>query len=129
MSARESAFELIRVLSEGEPYARVRCPECHGQLVVHQPDERLPDRLLGTCRACLAWFLLNAGGEILFRLPDVDALKVAGAISWAGRSGRARAAPDGVHRLHGPEGNREKRPGSRRPPSRTDQASGRERGD
>lgn len=113
MSARDSAFEVIPDLSEEEPYSCVRCPDCQGQLAIHQPDERLPDRLLGTCRKCLAWFLLDEGGEISFRLPDMEALKVAGAITWAGARGRTRAAPEGVPRIHRAGGRGAVRPSDR----------------
>ncbi len=37
----------------------VRCPECEGTLILHQPDERNPDRLLGVCERCSDWFLMD----------------------------------------------------------------------
>ena len=40
------------------------CPQCGEGLTLHQPDEALPDRLLGTCDECKGWFLLNGDGRI-----------------------------------------------------------------
>ena len=37
----------------------VRCPDCKGALDLHQPDERNPDRLLGVCKRCSDWFLMD----------------------------------------------------------------------
>jgi hypothetical protein len=75
MSASDSDLELIRKLSEAEDYTKVRCPDCAGRLAVHQPDERLPERLLGTCRSCFGWFLIDAAGGIILRLPGKDSLR------------------------------------------------------
>lgn len=61
--------------SEGEDYTSVHCPSCAEKLSIHQPDERLPERLLGTCRTCLAWFLLDGNGAITFHLPEAESLK------------------------------------------------------
>jgi hypothetical protein len=54
------------------------CLECGTELDVHQPDLEQPDRLLGTCEACGAWYLLTclpAQGEVhLLALPTDSAL-------------------------------------------------------
>lgn len=50
------------------------CPACGGQAEAHQPDVRLPDRLLLTCGGCGCWTLLVCRPEIAeilgVRLPD-----------------------------------------------------------
>jgi hypothetical protein len=43
--------------------------------VIHQPDERRPDRLLGTCGSCSAWFLMAPTAAAMLRLPDEGALE------------------------------------------------------
>jgi hypothetical protein len=52
--------------------AGAECPGCGCELVLHQPDEELADRLLATCGDCKAWFLTAPGGGPLVRLPDAD---------------------------------------------------------
>jgi len=53
-----------------EADTRIDCPDCQKPLDVHQPDPEQPERLLGTCPACKAWFLLGCGEGGLFRLPN-----------------------------------------------------------
>lgn len=36
------------------------CFQCAEQVEVHQPEPEGPDRLLGTCPGCGAWYLLDA---------------------------------------------------------------------
>ena len=54
--------------------ARVQCPDCKEALDMHQPDERSPERLLGTCQGCSAWFLIDMMPEeatwMVVTLPD-----------------------------------------------------------
>lgn len=45
------------------------CPECGADLVVHQPDLELPDRLLAVCEECKAWFLTSPELDSLILLP------------------------------------------------------------
>ena len=42
---------------------RPTCPEDGTTLDLHQPDNRDPDRLLGTCRRCRAWFTVDRIGR------------------------------------------------------------------
>jgi hypothetical protein len=35
------------------------CPICRNPLAIHQPDPKLPNRLLGTCSHCLTWLLID----------------------------------------------------------------------
>src|SRR5215471_14675520 len=51
------------------------CPRCHAYLLIHQPDQQLPDRLLGTCYECRTWFLINATAGVIVRLPDEEELE------------------------------------------------------
>ncbi len=52
----------------------VRCPSCTKALVLHQPDQENPDRLLGVCTRCEDWFLMDLGPDeaawIVVPLPD-----------------------------------------------------------
>ncbi len=52
----------------------VRCPDCEGALVLHQPDVRNPDRLLGVCKRCSDWFLMDLRPDqtawMVVTLPD-----------------------------------------------------------
>src|SRR4051794_37859480 len=46
-----------------------RCPECATPMVIHQPDTRLPDRLLGTCPNCRTWCLQDGDLDLVAILP------------------------------------------------------------
>lgn len=49
------------------------CPVCRKSLVLHQPDQNQPSRLLGTCTRCQVWVLIDVderGVMTLIRLPD-----------------------------------------------------------
>jgi hypothetical protein len=54
--------------------ARAGCPECGCELLLHQPDESLADRLLATCDECKAWFLTGPEVRDLVRLPGIGLL-------------------------------------------------------
>ena len=75
MPVNEPIPELVRQPSDAADYSVMQCPVCRGQLMVHQPDERLPERLLGTCRSCFTWFLIDSGDGITLRVPGTDTLK------------------------------------------------------
>ena len=38
----------------------VECPTCRTPLELHQPDIEQPDRLLGICRNCHGWALVQS---------------------------------------------------------------------
>jgi hypothetical protein len=38
---------------------QIHCLACDCELILHQPDPDLPDRLLGTCDECKSWFLIE----------------------------------------------------------------------
>lgn len=65
-----TGFERIRF----EVASEVLCTRCHEPLERHQPDEERPDRLLGTCRGCGAWYLLLLDREVMITLPDWETL-------------------------------------------------------
>src|SRR6516162_4174495 len=48
-------------VSEPDPHedAPVVCCTCGGDLSLHQPDPEMPERILGTCCDCKAWYLLD----------------------------------------------------------------------
>lgn len=48
---------------------RPRCLNCHREIAIHQPDLDLPDRLLGTCPACKAWFLMDSFRHVVYPIP------------------------------------------------------------
>jgi hypothetical protein len=77
MSSVYLAMEFSRLGAAPHDPAGYQCLRCQSILTIHQPDVDLPDRLLGTCRECRCWFLVNAGSGILVRLPDQDAFKEA----------------------------------------------------
>lgn len=75
MTSLQLHVETIPLPASLRHYFGIRCPACEAHLRVHQPDERSPDRLLGTCPACSAWYLIDAGAEVMCRLPDERALR------------------------------------------------------
>jgi hypothetical protein len=74
------------------------CHKCGTQLDIHQPDEGSPDHLLGTCRDCGSWHMIEmAPGRreaLLFDMPGVDFVRKTLAESGA-RAGGARPAGGG----------------------------------
>jgi hypothetical protein len=57
------------------PVGHPSCPHCEDPLDLHQPDSAQPDRLLGTCPDCRAWFLIAPQARLMVRLPDHDTLR------------------------------------------------------
>ena len=51
------------------------CLACGESLVLHQPDIKAPERLLGTCDDCGAWHLIDADRGVTVLLPDADGLR------------------------------------------------------
>jgi hypothetical protein len=68
MNTPLALFERIRF----ELASEVLCARCQVVLVRHQPDEEQPDRLLGTCDGCGAWFLLDLTNSVMIALPDTE---------------------------------------------------------
>jgi hypothetical protein len=42
-----------------ESASEILCALCHSPLERHQPDQDRPERMLGTCIECGAWFLID----------------------------------------------------------------------
>ncbi len=71
------SLDLIRLTTDPDDplvpvVPRASCP---GSLVLHQPDEDMPDRLLGTCKECRTWFLVDGDTELMVKLPDETTLR------------------------------------------------------
>ena len=75
MTSVPLALNRIRLDGKLDDSKRVRCPACRDYLFLHQPDEECPDRLLGTCDECRAWFLIDAAGKVMVRLPNEEELR------------------------------------------------------
>jgi hypothetical protein len=69
------SLDLIRLTSDPDHPLVVQCASCHDSLVIHQPDEDLPYRLLGTCPECRTWFLIDGAMEVMVKLPDENTLR------------------------------------------------------
>jgi len=59
-------FQRIRF----EVASEILCSRCHSVLERHQPDAGQPDRLIGTCDDCGAWYLLDLVNSVMIALPD-----------------------------------------------------------
>jgi len=53
----------------------IECSRCESFLYIHQPDEQMVDRLIGTCPDCLAWYLIDAEKGNMALLPDENDLR------------------------------------------------------
>ncbi len=61
-------FECIRF----EDASEILCGHCQVPLERHQPDPEQPDRLLGTCYGCGAWYLVDLQAAVMMVLPDPE---------------------------------------------------------
>jgi hypothetical protein len=75
MPLRRLTLEFVRLDTAPDGRPGIRCPSCHDLLAVHQPDIESPDRLLGVCVECRAWYLIDSAVGVMARLPDRDALR------------------------------------------------------
>jgi hypothetical protein len=71
-----------RMIGRDEGFSPPICPHCDGGLNLHQPDESLPDQLLGTCDTCFRWYCLvelgKKGAEVLMiELPSKSVIEAA----------------------------------------------------
>jgi hypothetical protein len=69
------SLERIRLTSDPRHPTVVQCASCHDSLVLYQPDEDLPHRLLGTCLECRTWFLIDGDTTVMVKLPDESDLR------------------------------------------------------
>jgi len=51
-------------------FEEVPCARCGSYLVIHAPDPDVPDRMLGVCGDCHAWYLMDCAESKMMRLPD-----------------------------------------------------------
>ena len=82
MASIHLARDLIRIDADPDGLSWLRCPGCHEDLTLDQPDQQLPDRLPPTCAECHAWFLIPAF--------DLMACSLTGLIGDAYRRGARR---------------------------------------
>jgi hypothetical protein len=75
MTSNLLALDPVRLSCEAVDFSEAICLDCHGPLEIHQPDTRLPDRLLGACSSCSAWYLIDAAASIMVHLPDEATLR------------------------------------------------------
>jgi hypothetical protein len=62
-----SLFERVHYECSNE----ILCIHCFAPLDRHQPVESTPERLLGTCCECGAWFLIDEEEQVIVVLPDL----------------------------------------------------------
>jgi hypothetical protein len=55
---------------------KVSCLACQAPLELHLPQQNRPERLLGTCGACGAWYLLDCVASAILLLPQSQSLLV-----------------------------------------------------
>ena len=53
----------------------IDCTQCNEPLQLHQPDQARPERLLGTCTDCGAWFLVDITEQAMVPVPTVQELR------------------------------------------------------
>lgn len=109
MPSNDDAVELITPFGVTGDFDAVGCPECSGRMVIHQPDEREPERLLGTCRSCRGWFLVDAVGGTMLRLPGEEAIRGVRSALCTCVLGRGRDGGVTSLRIDGPDEMPEKR--------------------
>jgi hypothetical protein len=68
-------LDLIRTSIDDRSFDQIECIRCKSFVHVHQPDEELTDRLLGTCPECFAWYLIDAARGLMALLPDETDLR------------------------------------------------------
>ena len=97
MTSISLALDRIHPNPVADDVVEMACPRCHNCLSIHQPDEQLPDRLLGTCEECRTWFLINAAAGVIVRLPNEEEMERARSTSTgrfrSGLPGRSAASP------------------------------------
>jgi hypothetical protein len=72
-------LDVLRFPSAGEPPIGATCLNCFFDLSLSQPDLNSPERLLGVCKRCGHWFLIEVIEEhaevLLWRLPDMGTIR------------------------------------------------------
>ena len=74
------AVTLVKIVEPVDRWA-IPCPGCGRGMMLHQPQEDYPSRLLGTCDHCLHWAaieLVSEGDAMLIDLPAPGSLVAPG---------------------------------------------------
>lgn len=69
------SLDQLHTPTDTRSLADLECTRCDATLCIHQPDEQLVDRLLGTCPDCFAWYLIDAVKGLMVLLPDETDLR------------------------------------------------------
>jgi hypothetical protein len=77
MNTAFGSLDLVPMTIDTESLAEIECTRCDATLCIHQPDEQLGERLLGTCPDCFAWYLIDADVGLMVLLPDETDLRIA----------------------------------------------------
>jgi len=64
------SLDLIRLPFRIEDPTQIICTRCYAELARHQLDIKLPDRMIGTCECCKAWYLIDLEEGVMVLLPD-----------------------------------------------------------
>ena len=72
-------LDLLRFPKPVDELPDTLCLKCASPLFLSQPDPDLPDRLIGVCRECKHWFLIDLipdlGEGIISTLPEVQVIR------------------------------------------------------
>lgn len=52
-----------------ETSAGVLCPRCRTEVDLTQPDREAPERLIGVCPECRAWYVVDLEARAVLTLP------------------------------------------------------------
>jgi hypothetical protein len=79
-------LEVGRLSSSSSDTLRIGCLGCRSFLELHVPDTQTPERMLGVCRQCGDWFIVELfpppSGAMIVRLPGRDDLLDIARGSW-----------------------------------------------
>jgi len=71
-----ASLHFLRFPKVCEQSVHAKCLKCSSDLILHQPDMNLPERLLGVCESCKHWHLIDfvSGAEpgVMVMLPDLE---------------------------------------------------------
>jgi hypothetical protein len=70
MSLIPVSLTVIHLAINNRSFDDIHCHKCAERLELHQPDEDLADRFVGTCPGCQAWYLINLEMGVMVLLPD-----------------------------------------------------------
>ena len=67
------------------------CRKCGSDLTLHQPDTERPERILGTCNECKAWYLFDG---------DLERVEIAPCRSGQGEERNPNPSPVSSNVIH-----------------------------